>query len=113
MFTSIKLLCMLKVELELFIRILVGKIFSEYGDACVAKRCLFSHVISFRLDLSQLSMLCAVQKAMAWTVTMGFTPKAVGKTLVSPTKRPSTSQASQVGSTLEVAGSTPIRHVPI
>ena len=58
-------------------------------------------------------MDCDVQYAIDWAVTMGFTPVAEGKTLVSAMKRPSTSQVSPVGSTTEFDGDTPIRHVPI
>src|SRR6185369_15851657 len=61
----------------------------------------------------QPTMLVAVRRAMAMQVTIGFTPSAVGNTLVSPIHTPLTSCSSPVGLATLVSGSLPMRAPPI
>lgn len=55
----------------------------------------------------------AMQRAIASTVTIGFTPVAVGKTDASHTHKPCTSHDCPCVSTADVRGSSPIRADPI
>ena len=58
-------------------------------------------------------MFCAVRRASDMTVNIGFVPLAVGKALASPIHTPGVWCSSPHGLATDVAGSAPIRQLPI